>query len=292
MRNWSIVSSVSFLKYQAFGNDFLVVLDPAGLPGGDSLDGDFVAALCDRHEGVGADGVMAVRPAPAGEATGRRSDVAMELRNSDGGRAETSGNGLRCLGLALVDAGVVGGRDVVVATDAGARLVSVLDRIDAVSAMVRCEMGPMLVGSAEPAPHLGGDWQARHVDAGNPHLVLIGPSVEGVDIAELGVELEKAWPGGQNVEVVAPDGAGGLHLLVWERGAGLTQACGSGSCASAAAAQVAGIVGRHVTVRNPGGALVVDLHGDDVTAPSAELSGPATRVFRFELTPDEIDVFS
>jgi diaminopimelate epimerase len=292
MGDWGIMTVVSFLKYQALGNDFLVFLDPSEVPGTDGVDAAFVVAVCDRHRGVGADGILVARPADADDsalpANGRVPDVRLELRNADGGRAETSGNGIRCLALALVDAGVVPGPDVLVATDAGPRLVTVLARNGCGSAMVRTEMGTVEVGEAEPAPLLGASFEARHVDVGNPHLVLMGESLEGVDIADLGRALEHARPGGQNVEIVAPDGSGGLDLVVWERGAGLTEACGTGSCAVAAAARAAGLVGDRVEVHNPGGTVTVELSGD-ASAPLVWLSGPARRVLRGEVVPSEID---
>jgi diaminopimelate epimerase len=280
--------TASLLKYQALGNDFLVALDPAGLPGGDELDTEFVVAVCDRHRGIGADGIMVVRPASSVDGGGC-PDVVMELRNADGGRAETSGNGLRCLALALVEAGMTSGPEILIGTDAGPRLVTVLNGLGAASTMVRAEMGVVIVGVAEAAPVLGDAFEARHVEVGNPHLVMMGPSLDGVDISKLGPALESERPGGQNVEVVAPDHAGGLDLVVWERGAGLTQACGSGSCAAAAAARAAGLVGDRVPVRNPGGTLVVELEGGDPLAPTAFLCGPASRVFSVELVPSEID---
>jgi len=283
------VTAATFLKYHALGNDFLVSVDPDSLPGGDELDADFVAAVCDRHRGVGADGVMTARLCDR-DSRASGPDVVLELRNADGGRAETSGNGVRCLALALVDAGLVAGPEVVVATDAGVRLVSVLERTSPATALVKAEMGTLKVGSEERAPLLGGDWTARHVDVGNPHLVLIGPSLDGVDIVDLGRALEGALPGGQNIEVVAPDGGGGLDLLVWERGAGITEACGTGSCAAAAAARAAGLVTERVEVHNPGGTLVVELEGTDRLAPTVWLTGPATRVARIELAVGEIDV--
>lgn len=291
MGDWIPVTVASLLKYHALGNDFLVSMNPDSLPGGEELDGDFVVAVCDRHRGVGADGVIAARLCSRDELTGG-PDVVMELRNADGGRAETSGNGVRCLALALVDLGVVAGADVVVATDAGLRLVTVLERSGPATALVKTEMGTLKVGPEERAPLLGPEWQARHVDVGNPHLVLIGPSLDGVDIAELGRALEGTQPGGQNVEVIAPDGTGGLDLLVWERGAGVTEACGTGSCAAAAAARAGGIVTGRVEVHNPGGTLVVEQDGADVTAPTVWLTGPATRVGRVELELDEIDVIA
>lgn len=290
MEDCSGVTTVPILKYQALGNDFLIALDPAGMPGAAELDRDFVVAICDRHRGVGADGVIVLRRARAGAGeAGTAPRFAMELRNADGGRPETSGNGLRCLALALLDEGLAPGPDVVVETDAGPRAVTLLDRRDSVTASLRSDMGQATVGRVGPAPLLGERWSARCVEIGNPHLVMIGPSIDGVDIASLGRSLDEAEPGGRNVEVVAPDGCGGLDLVVWERGAGVTRSCGTGSCAAAAAARDAGTVGSRVSVRNPGGTLVVDLTGDDFSAPSVLLSGPATRVFRVDLRPLEIE---
>lgn len=287
MGDWLIVTVVSVLKYHALGNDFLVVLDPSDLPGAGEVDTDFVLAVCDRHRGVGGDGIMVARPVTP-EGTERGADVRLELRNADGGRAETSGNGIRCLALALVDAGVLPGPDVLVSTDAGPRLINIVERTGRGTAIVRAEMGTLIVSEAEPAPLLGPGFEGRHVDVGNPHLVLIGDSLDGVDIAALGRSLEGARPGGQNVEIVAPDGSGGLDFLVWERGAGLTEACGTGSCAAAAAARAAGLVGESVEVHNPGGTLVVELSGEAL-APSVWLSGPATRVLRAEIVLSDIE---
>jgi diaminopimelate epimerase len=294
MGHWTIVTAVSILKYHALGNDFLVFLDPSDLPGTDEVDAAFVVAVCDRHRGVGADGILVAR-SPITDGSGslvdvRTADVRLELRNADGSRAETSGNGIRCLALALVDAGVVAGPDVLVGTDAGLRLVSLVERTGCGAAMVRTEMGTLEVGPAERAPLLGAAFEARHVDVGNPHLVFMGASLEGVDIADLGRSLEHARLGGQNVETVAPDGRGGLDLLVWERGSGLTEACGTGSCAAAAAARATGLVGDRVEVHNPGGTLVVEMTGEAL-APTVWLSGPARRVLRAELVPGEIDGF-
>jgi diaminopimelate epimerase len=115
-------------------------------------------------------------------------------------------------------------------------------------------------------------------DIGNPHLVLLGDRNDDIDLALIGPSLEAAWPGGQNVEVISVAGVDELDLVVFERGAGITEACGTGSCAAAAAARLAGLVGDVVTVRNPGGSLVVELGPAAGNAAAARLSGPARRV--------------
>jgi len=286
---------VSLLKYHGLGNDFLISLHPAGLPGGDELDADFVTTVCDRHRGVGADGVIVARPPsarqPAAPQSGDGSDahapppVRMELRNADGSGAETSGNGLACLGLALVDAGVALSRTVVIETVVGMRTVTVGPRSGACSE-VRAEMGRLRVRPQPVDAALRAGWPSFAVDAGNPHLVLIVTTLDGIDVAGLGQRLEAARPGGQNVEFVAPGSDGGLDLVTFERGAGITEACGSGSCAAAAAARALGLVKDRVEVRNPGGTAVVDLHGEDPFSPTALLTGLTCRVARIELELD------
>ena len=168
----------------------------------------------------------------------------MELRNADGGRAETSGNGLRCLALAAVDAGLAPSPELAIETDAGVRRAVLTHRDGAGSAYVSVEMGRLRVvplpgvsdallpgSTAEP-------WPSWSVDAGNPHLVVLAPSLEDVPIGAIGPILERRRPGGQNVEIVVSErgsAADELTLLVWERGVGVTLACGSGSAAAAAA---------------------------------------------------------
>ncbi|MCU1463060.1 MAG: Diaminopimelate epimerase [Acidimicrobiales bacterium] len=220
--------------YQSLGNSFLFLFDDAG----DAVvDGSDARAWC---RAAAADGLIRAR-----HGTGA-VDLVMRLWNSDGSLAEISGNGLRCLGRAAVDAGWVPERDLVVATDAGTRRVSF-----GAGGVVSAEMGQPKVGD-------GG-----HVDVGNPHLVL---DDEDQDLAALGaahpdlnVELFRVGPGGDAVT-----------MRVWERGAGETQACGSGACAVAAVARARGLVGTIVTVHQPGGPATVELRPDG----TALLSGP------------------
>jgi diaminopimelate epimerase len=280
VRDSDVVTTVAMFKYHGLGNDFLVSLDPSTLPGGDELDADFARRLCDRHRGFGADGFIVARAPRAG------GDVAMELRNADGGRAEVSGNGLRCLALALFDGDLLADRSVTVETDAGSRRCVVGDRGPGGCAGVRVEMGDVTIDAeVSPPSGLGDGWRAFRADTGNPHLVLVGETLDGLDLAVLGPTLEHERPGGQNVEAVTP-GGDGLDLVVWERGAGLTEACGSGSVAAAAVARTIGLVGDRVPVRNPGGSLLVTLstHSRPI---QAELEGPACRIGRVELEIDK-----
>ncbi|MBV8986848.1 MAG: diaminopimelate epimerase [Acidimicrobiia bacterium] len=247
-------------KYQALGNDFLILVDADGT---NPVDDDFVRRVCDRHLGVGAYGLIWVTKDATGDA-----DLTMVLRNADGGRAEMSGNGIRCLVRAAVAHGLVTGAEVAVATDAGFKRLWIKDEGVTVD-MGRAELGP-------EREHSSPGWRQREVEMGNPHLVLLCPDPADVHVAELGPKLEQLRPGGMNVEFIAPGpGKDELKFRVWERGAGETRACGTGTCAAAAAAHAWGLVGTHVTVHNPGGDLDVEVGEDAVL-----LTGPAEFVAR------------
>ena len=239
-------------KYHGLGNDFLVLLDSDGAH---PVDEALARAVCDRHRGAGADGLIRVTRDP---------DLVMELYNADGGRAEISGNGLRCVGLAVVDGGWVEAPGFVVRTDAGPRRVEVGE-----NGTVRVEMGTARVGAPLRVPwaEIPLTW-SNLVSIGNPHLVLgvddpAYPAKVHLDQIE---GLQVLYPGGINAEVVAVGpGAGELTMRVWERGVGETLACGSGACAAAAAASKQGLVGERVTVHQPGGDVVVELSDDGIT---------------------------
>ena len=246
-------------------------------------------ALCDRHAGVGADGLLILRAAAS------KGTVRMELRNSDGGRAETSGNGLRCFALAVIDAGLTPAPELVIETDAGMRRAVLLCRDGPGSGQVSVEMGQLKVlpSLARSDASLPGStdhpWRCWSVDVGNPHFVLLAPSLEGVEIGTVGPVLERLRPGGQNVEIATlGPGDDEVSMVVWERGAGVTLACGTGSAAAAAALHSASLCPTVVRVRNPGGTAEVALSGGDPLAPSAVLAGPVRRVARIEVDPAEL----
>jgi len=255
-------------KYHGLGNDFLILFD---MDGGQPVDAATASAVCDRHRGVGADGFIRVTAGADG------SDVTMDLRNADGGQAEISGNGLRCVVRAVVDAGLVVGPDVVVATGAGDRRATI-----GVDGNVSVEMGAVSI--VEPKGQWGdlgpvdAGWSG-FADAGNPHAVFGVDDLDKLDIAADGRAWDHQYPGGTNVEYVLvgpePDS---LTMRVWERGVGETLSCGSGACAAAVVAHHAQLVGERVTVHQPGGHLSVDLSGDVVL-----LTGPAEFVCRVEV---------
>ena len=264
-------------KHEGAGNDFIVVLDPEDTL---RLSAAQVRLLCDRRRGVGADGIIVVGPGVQG------CDLSMELRNADGGVAEMSGNGIRCLAQAAVDGGMVSPPRFTVATAAGVRTVDFVAGESPGGARASVDMGPVTLGPDQPQDCA--DRKARTADVGNPHLVLLGPEVAGVDIAALGPQMQFVFAGGINVEWIcrAADGEGEyLDLRVWERGVGETLACGTGSVAAAAAARAWGVVAPNgpVRVHNPGGMLEVTLGAQP--GDPAILAGPVRKVADIHIAP-------
>jgi diaminopimelate epimerase len=257
-------------KLHGLGNDFLVLLDDGSGAGGPGL----AKSLCDRRTGVGADGLIVSRQTAGG--------ITFELWNADGSPAEMSGNGVRCLALAARRAGWWGDttEPLHVATAAGDRTVLWVDG-DEAAATCSVDMGdvrPLATGwdGVDPLPGTG-IIRAVAVEIGNPHMVVLleGDQLPDHDEVEPGIAaIEGTFPQGVNVEIlVQGPGADTVSMIVHERGAGWTQACGTGSCAAAFVAREQGWVGDQVNVHNPGGAVVVTLDGA-----AARLTGPAVWV--------------
>lgn len=254
-------------KHHGLGNDFLIALADALPPDAPAL----AEAACHRTRGVGADGLIFGLPGDAGAGT----DVTMVLFNADGTRAEMSGNGIRCLAQAFVQHDDCGSeRALSIGTDAGIRTVSVESTEDPNVVQARVDMGPIGAGAdledGEVADYLRNHGFAEHfstADVGNPHLVVGVHDVHQIDVAGNGSELSRL-AGGINVEFISAT-AGVIDMRVWERGVGVTQACGTGACAAAQAAYDWGLTSQPVRVSMPGGDVIVEL-GD-----TAVLIGPA-----------------
>jgi diaminopimelate epimerase len=286
-------------KHHGLGNDFLVVLtdDPA-------LAADREAWVaraprwCDRRRGVGADGLLVGLTGPHARyaASGEAVDIVMTLVNADGSVAEMSGNGIRCLAQAAVLAGLGDSGALVVATDAGVRTVEHRPSPDGDPAtlVASVDMGPAGPGpepdhdvelsatDVPPASAAALGLDARRsatFDLGNPHLVLLVDDPDAVDLVAGGSTHEAAFVHGMNVHFVAP-AAGEVDAVVmrvWERGAGVTEACGTGATAVARAVHDWGLTGPRVTVHMPGGDVIVDV------GPTMTLHGPATFIARVEI---------
>jgi len=257
------MTNLTLAKHQGLGNDFLVLLD---LDGSSPIDAALTRSLCDRHRGIGADGLIRVTVGSGG--------LGFELRNADGSPAEMSGNGMRCLAQAALDAGLVeAGVSFMVATPAGPRTVIIRPGDAPTQAWVTVEMGTATVEGDGERCNVG----AGHlrVNMGNPHLVVLGPDPSVVAVESLGPALEAGIAGGQNVEFVAlGPGPDEITMRVWERGVGETLACGTGACAAAVALFHWGRVGRRVTVHQRGGDADVELRADGTIV----LAGPTERI--------------
>ena len=278
---WLTDPTMRLLKHHGLGNDFLIALEEVNGP----LHGDatLARAVCDRRRGLGADGfIIGARP-DAHSGGDRPIDVVMHLWNADGSRAEMSGNGIRCLGQALAMARDDHEATYRVATDAGVRELVVHDDAGHRFATVSVTMGVLADGPVVPTSvveRLGADRLAT-ADLGNPHIVVLVPDLSTVDLVGTGSWVESQFDAGINVEFIAlgaePDT---LDLLVWERGAGVTEACGTGATAAATLAHRWGLVGREVRVSMPGGSAEVIVSA----APDGEsiLIGPSQHVATIE----------
>jgi diaminopimelate epimerase len=277
-----------FAKYHGTGNDFVLVED---MDDQLHLDREAIAALCDRHRGVGGDGLIRIGPAD-------EADFFMDYYNADGEAAEMCGNGIRCLGKYVYDRGLTSAREVVVLTRAGLKRLAI-EAEDGVATAMTVDMGrPALERAAIPMEGdpggrfveealevEGRTFPATAVSMGNPHCVLFlepGDDLAGLDVARLGrsVEHRAMFPNRVNAEfVLVEDGV--IHVRVWERGSGETMACGTGACAALVACSVTGRTGREAWLEFPGGRLRVEWRDDD----HVFLTGTAVRVFEGEVDP-------
>ncbi len=278
--------AVSMTKHHGLGNDFLVALEPAV-----TLESSHAVALCHRRTGLGADGLLIANPSDAADDSADdnpegRHRWQMVLYNADGGRAEISGNGIRCLGQAIarrLKLDPAETHELIIDTDAGERTLTVHGTPGATTDRfpdeIRVRVG---MGTAGAGPGSSEAWslvdvsvkQQVGVDIGNPHLVALVDSVEGLDMALIGPVIEAGYPDGCNVHLIDIPDTSSIRLKVWERGAGVTEACGSGASAAAWAANRLGFVDDKVTVHMPGGDAEVDLTDPD----QVYLIGPATYV--------------
>ncbi len=266
--------TLTLTKHEAAGNDFLVLVDPDGRR---HVSADEARLLCDRHRGIGADGIVHVARGAAG------TDVAMVLRNADGTTAEMSGNGIRCVVQAAIDAGLADAGVVTVATDGGVRHVDYRPGEEPGTGLARVDMGEACLGAELPLDATPRRRRGRTVDMGNPHVVLFGAPPHDDELRVEGRRLDASAPAGTNVEFVWRGLDDELYLQVWERGVGETLACGTGTCAAAAVLHDWGLVGTTVRVHNPGGTLEVEL-----TPTGVVLAGPTRLVGTVSVDEDTL----
>ena len=260
---------MDFVKAHGTGNDFVVIPD---LDGRLEIGPELVRAICDRHFGVGADGLIRIAP-------GRAAPFFMDYRNADGSVAEMCGNGVRVVAKYLGDRGLAG--DVLdLETRAGVKRLE-LER-DARGRVARAsvDMGAPAFDESElpgvPLEAGGQTWLATCVSMGNPHAVVLVDDVDTAPVTTIGplLETHPRFPNRTNVEFVQVVEPGLVRQRTWERGVGETLACGTGACAVAVATQLRGLAGERVTVELRGGRLEL------AWAPgrSVRMTGPAREV--------------
>ena len=267
------MSGLPFLKMHGLGNDF-VVIDARG--GGTPVTPTLARALGDRNRGVGFDQLAVIRDASD-------SAAVIDFWNADGTLADACGNATRCVARLVMDE--TGADALVLQTGRGVLRAEAAD-----GGLIRVNMGPPelawdRVPLARPVDRdaLPLDGAPSAVGMGNPHCVFVVPDAEAVDLAAIGprVEHDPLFPEATNVEFVHVVDRETVRMRVWERGTGVTLACGSGACAAVVATARRGLTGRKVAVRLDGGTLGIDWRDDGVW-----MTGPTALVFEGRLAPE------
>ncbi|MCX6012407.1 MAG: diaminopimelate epimerase [Chloroflexi bacterium] len=272
-----------FTKMQATGNDF-VLIDAR------KIDSDWSALaklMCDRHFGIGSDGILLVKESETG-------NIKMQMFNPDGSEAETCGNGLRCFGKFIFENNIYTGKQLKVKTLAGEKIIKPIYSGKSISGL-KVAMGKPVLNSVDIPVSLTGTVEGtplsnhflvlenipmllNFVSIGNPHAVYFTEQpVNEFPLSRVGpsVENNKLFPKRTNFEIVNVIDRKKVKARVWERGAGETLACGSGACAIGVAALLLNYVDSPVEINLPGGYLTIEWNGKD----TVYLSGPAEIVF-------------
>ena len=264
-----------FTKMQGLGNDYLYVYGPVP-----ENVAELSRRLSDRHFGAGSDGMIFIEPSAV-------ADFKMRIFNADGSEAMMCGNGIRCVGKYVYDRGLTERTELTVETLSGLKTLK-LHVEDGTVRTATVGMGTATVGKDRTLTVPSGpDGKAVRivctpVSVGNPHAVLFVDDAENAPVATVGpsIEHDPSFPGGVNVEFIQVTGPNALRMRVWERGSGITMACGTGASASVAAAVAKGYcaVGEPVAVRLDGGTLRITVAADG----SVTMEGPAETVYEGE----------
>ena len=273
-----------FLKMHGLGNDFIVfdARDPANaVP--DKISPAAARRLADRHFGIGCDQILVIHPST-------KADVFMEIWNSDGSQSAACGNGTRCVADFVMRAG---GFSTSIETAAGVLMA----RRDAKTCHIAVDMGPAHLGWQDVP--LASKMDTLAVDLGplapvpaichsigNPHAVLFVDDAEAIDLAKIGpaLEMHPLFPDRANISFVHQLGTNRFRMRVWERGGGITLACGSGAAAGGVAAYRAGLSGRVNDIVMDGGMVTIDWQDDGTEAGRVIMQGPVAYVCRGELS--------
>ena len=272
---------ISFVKYHGLGNDFILV-DNRQQPE-PIITPEQAILWCDRHFGIGADGVIFALPGQAD------TDYTMRIFNSDGSEPEMCGNGIRCLARFIADLEGASAKEIYrIHTLAGV----IIPKLET-NGQVTVDMGcprllaaeiPTTLAAADqqvvnqPIEVAGESWQVTCVSMGNPHCITFVEDIAAIPLEAIGPQFEHhpAFPQRTNTEFIEVVRRNYLKMRVWERGAGITLACGTGACAALAAGVLNGLCDRRATVELPGGCLEIEWSAVDQRL---YMTGPAQQVF-------------
>lgn len=271
-----------FTKMHGAGNDYIYVYTPDN-PIPDPSQASIVWSR--QHFGIGSDGLILIGKSPVPEA-----DFSMRMFNNDGTEGMMCGNGVRCVGKYVFDHGLTTNTRIAIDTLSGIKTIDLHVGEDGKVHSATVDMGsPLLKNKAQMDSDDGGmvegsvlGWNGTFVSMGNPHFVIFVPDVMEIDIEREGRRLEHApiFPERCNIEfaTIRPDGS--IRMRVWERGSGITLACGTGACATAVAANVCRLRGRCSEVEMDGGILKIEWNESNG---HVYMTGPATTVFEGEI---------
>lgn len=271
------MEEILFTKMHGIGNDYIYIHCPDGAPSDIS---DLSIEMSPRHTAVGSDGIILILPSD-------KADFMMRIFNADGSEARMCGNGIRCVGKYVYDKGLTDKTRLCIDTLSGIKHLDLHIGDDGQVATVTVDMGvaateapdvlPEGITVEKPVATTAGDVSITAISMGNPHGVVFIDDMESIDVHALGRELEmhEMWPDRANIEFARIDSPHDITMRVWERGSGETMACGTGACATAAAAVITGRCKSPVRVRLLGGTLEISV------SPSGSIlmTGPATTVF-------------
>lgn len=260
---------MKFFKYHGLGNDFVLV--DSRKEALDKVDLKKLAQdTCDRHFGIGADGLLLVWPST-------KAHYRMQVINPDGSEAEMCGNGIRCFAKYVYETDQLKEEVISVETLAGVLLPAVILGADKQVVGVEVDMGTPKAIKNEKLTINNKEYIINNLSMGNPHAVIFVDDLSKVDLLEIGplIENDPHFPDRTNVEFVKVLNDKELEVIVWERGAGETLACGTGACASVVAANQAGKINKRAIVHLPGGDLDIEIAEDSHIL----MRGPAEKVF-------------
>lgn len=258
-----------FTKMQGLGNDYLYVYGEVP----ENIE-ELTIKLSDRHFGAGSDGMIWISPSAV-------ADFKMRIFNADGSEAMMCGNGIRCVGKYVYDKGYTDRKHLKIETLSGIRTLD-LQVFSGKVKSVAVDMGKVIVEEELPLTVDNEKVVCTPVSVGNPHTVIFVEDIAAAPLTTLGPKLEhhEAFPDGVNVEFVQVLGENDLRMRVWERGSGVTMACGTGACASAAAATAKKFcrAGKPIFVHLDGGTLQIQIADDGTVT----MTGPAETVYEGE----------